>query len=415
MTTVLTAAFVAPMDGPLIRDGAVAFEDGRILSVDGIKTIRNQNPNSEIIDAGNTVILPGLVNAHAHLELSGCTAGDPPASFTDWIGSIPARIGPQPDFAAAARAGAQQSVRFGVTTVGDISQQCHLTRPALRDGPLHVISYGEVLGIGGSRWKVGELLERAMDKSAASPHLTIGVSPHAPYSLDSTNYRNVVDVARWADLPIATHIAELPYERDFLENKSGPLREFLDTIGLWRDDINTFAGPPLKLAQSTELLNAHAVLAHVNYCTDEELAMLAGGNASVVYCPRTHQYFGHPPHRWREMLAAGINVAVGTDSCASSPNLNLVDDLRLMHRIAPQVDPSVLWEMATFRAARALGVEWIAGTLTAGKRADFAVFPIRGDSPLTDILETDVAPSHVWIEGERVHGGAEVRRRPASG
>jgi aminodeoxyfutalosine deaminase len=139
----------------------------------------------------------------------------------------------------------------------------------------------------------------------------------------------------------------------------------------------------------------------VNYCDDDELTLLGRGRASVVYCPRTHAYFGHEPHRWREMLARRINVAVGTDSCGSSPDLNLVDDLRLLHRIAPEIDAQALWEMITIRGARALQMESQVGSISRGKRADLVSFPIRdADDPLRGILEAHAAPLRLWLNGD---------------
>jgi cytosine/adenosine deaminase-related metal-dependent hydrolase len=350
-------------------------------------------------DYGDAVILPGLVNAHTHLELSGCAAGEAPASFTDWIGSMPARIGPARDFGRHARDGAGQSIGFGVTCVGDISQQSEITRAVLRDGTLRVVSFGEVLGIGATRWKVDELTARATDLSSASEWLTVGLSPHAPYSLGWPDYQKAVGAARMARLPIATHLAELPDERMFLEKHSGELREFLDRMGIWQEDVETFRGGPIEMARAAGLLDERALLAHVNYCDDDEIEMLARGKASVVYCPRTHRYFGHPAHRWREMLGRGINVAVGTDSCASSPNLNLVDDLRLMHEIAPEAAVETLWEMGTIRGARAVQMEGNVGSLIVGKFADMVVFPAKAEEPLREILENDVRPMAVWIGG----------------
>ena len=125
---------------------------------------------------------------------------------------------------------------------------------------------------------------------------------------------------------------------------------------------------------------------------DEEMDMLASGQASVVYCPRTHAYFGHPPHRFREMLSRGINVAIGTDSCASSPDLNIVGELRLVHRMAPEVPRGTLWEMITTRGATAIQQADNIGSLTAGKLADFVVFPASTDDPLKEILEEKVLP-----------------------
>ena len=153
------------------------------------------------------------------------------------------------------------------------------------------------------------------------------------------------------------------------------------------------------MARDIGLLDHPTLLAHVNYCDDDELAILSAGRASVVYCPRTHEYFGHPPHRWREMLAAGINIAVGTDSCASSPDLNLLDDLRLMHRIAPEIDSLTLWQIGTMRAARALQLEHEVGSLTPGKRADIVVWPAAGQNALTDLLENADFPVRGWMEG----------------
>jgi cytosine/adenosine deaminase-related metal-dependent hydrolase len=157
----------------------------------------------------------------------------------------------------------------------------------------------------------------------------------------------------------------------------------------------------------SQLLNYPLVLlAHVNYCDDSELDLLSRGVASVAYCPRTHAYFGHPPHRWREMLAQGVNVCVGSDSRASSPDLNLVDDLRLMHRLAPEVPPATLWEMATLRGARALGMSVGWGTLTPGKFADCVALPATTEDPLREILEGSVLPLAVWADGREVLTGA---------
>jgi cytosine/adenosine deaminase-related metal-dependent hydrolase len=159
------------------------------------------------------------------------------------------------------------------------------------------------------------------------------------------------------------------------------------------------------MAQSLGLLDYPTLLAHVNYCDDDEMALLSRGNASVVYCPRTHAFFGHPPHRWRQMLQAGINVAVGTDSCASSPDLNVVEELRLLRRIAPDIAPLELWNMATIRAARAIQMESEGGSLDPGKRADMVLFAASANDPLTIILDENLLPAETWIGGKRCSPG----------
>jgi cytosine/adenosine deaminase-related metal-dependent hydrolase len=411
--TLLTAAWVAPMDQPIIRDGALVFADGTILAVGDAKTLRAAHPDAQLHELGAAVILPGLVNPHTHLELSHCNPGDPPVSFGDWIIKLGERSGrnsgmPHEElFGNATRLGIEQCLRFGITTVGDISQQMQITRPILRAGPIRSISYGEVLGLAKLRPRYDELLPCTTDRSHASGHLRIGLTPHAPYTVDLPGYRQCIDLARTHNLPLATHLAETPHERDFLEHHGGELRELWDSMGLWADGVETFRAGPIDFASEIGLLDYPTLLAHVNYCDDRELAVLSRGRASVVYCPRTHRFFGHPPHRWRDMLARGINIAVGTDSCASSPDLNLVDELRLLHEIALDFPVDQLWQMATTRAARAVAMDDAVGSITSDKAADFVAFNVRTDAPLVEVLEEKRLPLQVWIRGQPVERAAE--------
>jgi cytosine/adenosine deaminase-related metal-dependent hydrolase len=406
------AAFVAPMDGPVLRDAAIVFVGDSILAVGDAATLRADHPDAIVEDLGNTILLPGLVNAHAHLELSDCDPIEPlgNATFTDWIVQLRPRlrVGERTIEEAAAAGvarGVAQCLRFGTTTIGDISQQHDVTRPLLRDGPLRVVSYGEALGLAGARPRFERLLSTATATSQASDWLRIGLSPHAPYTVDLAGYCQCLQLARTHRFPLATHLAETPDEEAFLSDQSGPFRAVWERLGAWADGVETFPDTPIRFAHAIGLLAHPTLLAHVNYCDDGELSLLAAGRASVVYCPRTHAYFGHPPHRWRQMLAAGINVAVGTDSCASSPDLNLVDDLRLLHRVAPEVSPLDLWRMATVQAAMALEMADTIGSLTAGNRADIVGFAANGDEPLREILEGDHLPTAVWIGGTRQERG----------
>jgi cytosine/adenosine deaminase-related metal-dependent hydrolase len=357
-----------------------------------------------VIDAGDCVVLPGLVNAHAHLELSGFCQAPGPKSFADWLLKlVPRSTLAMADVQAMVQrgipAGVDQCLRFGVTSVGDISKQCMFSRPLLRDGPLRVVSYGEVQAMAQRRGLLDERFATATDLTNESPWLRIGVSPHAPYTVEPEGYARCLEFARREHRPIATHLAESPDEAAFLEHGTGPFRELWE-LGLnhWDDRVPKYVGGPIRFARDLGLLDHPTLLAHVNYCDESELDILANGEASVVYCPRTHKYFGHPPHRWRDMLARGINVAVGTDSCASSPNLNLVDELRLLHEIAPEIPVQALWEMATIRGAKAIGMASSVGSITPGKRADFTIFEAPS---LEALLESNIEPREVWINGSR--------------
>jgi aminodeoxyfutalosine deaminase len=404
--TLLRSAFVAPMDGRLIRDGAVWVRDGRVAAVGEYRKLRGAAV--DVTDAGQAVLIPGLVNAHTHLELSDCTPGERPMDGLEgWLVRMLTRTRLEPAelesrSAHGVKTGLGQCLRFGVTSVGDISRQCHITRPILREGPLRVTSFGEVMAMAQRRGLLEPRLELATDRSYQSEFVRIGITPHAPYSIEPEGYRRSLEAAKANGMPLATHLAESRAEWEFLEEHRGPLKDLWDAWLTWDNQVPRYAGGPIRMAKELGLLDYPTVLAHVNYCSDEELELLAGGRASVVYCPRTHDYFAHRPHRFREMMAHGINVAVGTDSCASSPDLNLVEDLRLVRRLYPELDAELLWRMATVNGAKALRVEDEVGTIVAGKRADLVAFAVSTDEPLLEVLEDAMQPCEVWIGGQSV-------------
>lgn len=396
------------MDGPLLRDGAIAFACGEILSVGTLGQIEAQFPSFPVRDLGQAVLMPGLINAHTHMELSdSCSGGEKWAGkFTDWILRLPQRARMDTEVvknsvACATQIGIDQSLRFGVTCVGDITQYPQFSRPVLANSPLRAISYAEALGVGKRRRRFEQLLAYGEENRSDNAHIQFGISPHAPYSVDLPGYEQCLALSRQRQMPLATHLAEWPDETDYLVRHAGMFREFMDLLGFWQEDIKTHSASPIRFADAIGVLDEPAVLAHVNYCDDEELNLLAAGQASVIYCPRTHRYFGHPPHRWREMLDAGINVAIGTDSCASSPDLNLVDEIRLLHKIAPEVESADLWRLITVNAAKALGQNHL-GRLAPRKAADFVAFPTTSDDPLTEILENKQLPIVTWIAGNLI-------------
>jgi cytosine/adenosine deaminase-related metal-dependent hydrolase len=376
--------------------------------------MRAAHPDAEPIELGDVVVVPGLVNAHAHLDLSYVSRAAAPGSFIEWVQAVIRETvqninTPSYFVGGAVNVGLHQCRHFGVTSVGDIGgRYVHALRHTLSCDPtrsgIRLTSYGEVKGMAQRRDRLEPRVAEVIDAAGLDvAAVRIAISPHAPYSIEADGYRRCLEVARARSLPLTTHLAETPYEAEFLASRSGPFRDLWNWLGAWDDQVPTFSGGAIHYAKALGLLDYPAtLLAHVNYCDDEELAILAAGQASVVYCPRTHRYFGHPPHRWRDMLAAGINVALGTDSCASSPDLNLLDDLRLVHQIGPDYPIDELWKIVTIHAARAIDAEAAVGSLTPGKCADFITFPVKTGEPLREIVETHVLPSGVWVGGQRL-------------
>jgi cytosine/adenosine deaminase-related metal-dependent hydrolase len=394
------------MAGKIVRDGAIVCEDGRIVGVGGARDMRAAHPDAEDrVELGSALLLPGLVNAHTHLELTGLGQLPRPGTFVDWILDLRARLMRVTDLAGfqdqGTRAGVGHCLKFGVTTVGDITLNSAITRGTLREAGMTGVSFGEVLGMAGRRGQLEGRLAAAIDRTFEGDGLRVGIEPHAPYSLDLPGYRRCVEEAKRYDLPLATHLAETADEAAFLADGSGEFARLWRALGDWREDVPRFGGGPVRAMASVGLLDRAVVLAHVNYVSDEELALLADSRASVVYCPRTHAYFGHPPHRFAEMLEMGINVALGTDSAASAPDLNLLEEARQVHRLRPELPVSLLFELITTRGARALRMVGEVGRLAVGMRANYCALEVRGGDPLREILEGDAAVVDVgWAKGQ---------------
>ena len=401
---IVKARFVIPVDRPVIDNGAVAFEDGRIIAVGQAGEMPDSPP---FVDYGDAVICPGFVNAHTHLELSAFAGQLPPSpDFTHWLTRVieaaASALAKQIDTQEVVRDGVRQSLSEGVTMVGDIARDPHWTREVLADSPLRGVSFGEVIAIGTRRGLLAERLEAAASTEWQSERLRVGISPHAPFSVEPDAMRACVSEADKTGAPLSIHLAETREEELFTRNRTGPFADFLRNLGVWDVSIPASKCGPVELARRAGLLTERTVIAHANYVDDEDIRQIADSGASVAYCPRTHHAFGHEPHRFRDMLAAGINVCIGTDSLASNPSLSILDELRFLHRQFPDVPAAKLMAMGTLYGARALGFEDEAGSLTVGKQADIVILPLEGVQPAdgwVSILRSSQVTSAAYVAG----------------
>ncbi len=401
----LKSRYVVPVDAPVIENGAVAIRDGRITAVGPARELTDE----AVIDYGDAVICPGFVNAHTHLELTHLAGRvSPSADFVTWLRDLTTIVVQEPptrpQVQEAVQSGISQSLSAGVTTVGDITRQPARSREVLAESILRGVSFGEVIALGTLRDRLSSRLDAAASPEHQTERIRAGISPHAPYTVEPEAMRACARRADDLATPLCIHLAESPDEDTFTRLGEGRFAEFLRRVGIWDDQIPVSGCSPVELAAQTGLLRPGTIVAHANYVSDGDLDLIAGGACSVAYCPRTHRAFGHPPHRFRDMVARGINVCLGTDSLASNPSLSILDELRFLRREHRDLVAEELLALGTLRGAQALGFAAVTGSITLGKSADLAVIPLAPSRPAArwdSILDSAQPPSPVYVSGVR--------------
>jgi cytosine/adenosine deaminase-related metal-dependent hydrolase len=398
----LTARWVFPIDSPPIEHGVVRILGERIHDV-------GPPGGRADIDLGNVAVLPGLVNAHAHLDLTGLRGQVPfTGDFTDWLRAVIAhrRQRSAEQVQQDVRDGIRECLQHGVTLLGDISDR-GLSIDLLSAAPLRAVVFHELLGLTAPR--AGQAWAAAMDWLArpSSTNCRRALSPHAPYSVRRSLLRAVTARAAAAEVPVMIHLAETQAELQLLASKDGTFRRFLETLGVWDAD-----GLVSSVVEVVNILSAvpHVLLAHGNFLGPD---IALGPNVTVVYCPRTHHFFGHPPHPFRSLLDRGVCIALGTDSLASSPDLDLLQEVRFLHQHHPGVPGERLLRMATLTGAEALGWANETGSLTPGKSADLIVVPLppRDGDPHQLLLASNHPIERTlfrgqWVEAPGIASGA---------
>jgi cytosine/adenosine deaminase-related metal-dependent hydrolase len=369
----LTARYVFPVAGPPIAGGCVTVRGERIAAV-------GARPSSEAVDLGNVAILPGFVNAHTHLEFSDLAVplGQPGMPLPEWIRHVIATRRPQNrNPAASIQRGLAESLRSGTTTIGDIATS-GWGEQTIAEASLDVTVFYESIGL--ARERMPERLADAQEfvatalGSQTGHSLQIGLSPHAPYSVHADLVAGLARLAASRGLPVAMHLAESREELELLATGGGPFRDLLAELGAW--DAGAIPGGTRPLDYLRLLAGApRALVIHGNYLDAEEVAFLADrrGRMSVVYCPRTHAYFGHARYPLERLLGLDVAVALGTDSRASNPDLGMLAEMRHVARAFPAIAPETVLRLGTLAGAQALGRAHEAGTIEPEKLANLTI------------------------------------------
>lgn len=400
----LGAAWVVPIDQPPIRDGWVAVDAERIAAVG-----KAGSPNADVYGPlrplGSVALLPGLVNAHTHLELSWLRDRVPPANrFTSWVKQLMvARRGAierpdDPVVLEAAAAGAREAIETGTVAVGDISNSLASVEVLATVG-LRAVVFHELLGF---KETSGALVERTAAQRASArerggDRVRVSLAPHAPYSVSRELFQAVrVAVSASNDPWLSVHVGESPEEMELLAAGTGEWERMLRWIGAWRDDWEPPRTGPIEYLDDLGVIDARTLLVHGVQLTDDSLARVHDRGATLVTCPRSNQWVGVGVPPVERFYRAGVAVAVGTDSLASVDDLNLFSELKAMRWLAPGVPARRLLESATLVGARALGLEQELGSLTAGKAADIVQVDLPHDvDEIEEHLVSGISPSAI--------------------
>jgi cytosine/adenosine deaminase-related metal-dependent hydrolase len=383
---ILRARVILPVSAPPIEDGAILISGNKIRHLAPFRDLR-PHAREKILDLGEVILLPGLVNAHCHLDYTDM-AGElpPPRVFTDWIGSITAAktAWSYSDYARSWLRGAHQLLKTGVTTVADIEAMPDLLPEVWNATPLRIFSFFEMTGIL-SRRRPAEIIAEAVEKidSLRHPRNRAMLSPHAPYSTLPELLRRTATAARKRKWRVSTHIAESEQEFEMFQHAGGKMHDWLARNG--RDNSDCRRGSPVAHFARNKLLGENVLAIHVNYLARGDATLLAKNKTHVVHCPRSHDYFKHAKFERERLANAGVNLCLGTDSLATTrktgkqkPELDLFAEMQLLAGRDPTVSPVEILHMATVNGARALGLAGQIGELSKNAGADLIAVPFTG-------------------------------------
>jgi aminodeoxyfutalosine deaminase len=405
---IIRARVVVTMDGPPIQNGAVAVSRDRITDVGKFSEVkarynrsiddsppgsspsrasrlRRSTPAGSVVDLGEQALLPGLINAHCHLDYT-CLRGKIPRqkSFTDWIRAInaeKAKLSPE-DYVRSINEGFAEAKRFGTTTIANLTAFPELM--ARIQSPIRTWWLAELIDVRDLS-RGNEVVDFAVEQLKSAEHW--GLAPHAPFTASTNLYRRCEEIARSEDVLLTTHLAESGEEMSMFRDTSGPLYDFMKEIGRDMNDC----GRNTPLSQFTEIVRDSStsvgmtdgwMVVHLNELTESDFDLLKESTTkfSIMHCPRSHAYFGHSPFPFEKLRELGFNICLGTDSLASNDDLSLFAEMRAFQRKFPSVSAQEIVKMVTTSPARALRQENLLGKIRSGFVADLIAIPIARHS-----------------------------------
>jgi cytosine/adenosine deaminase-related metal-dependent hydrolase len=405
--TVHRAAWVLPIAGAVIRDGWVAVDGDRVAACGNGADVPGGSAAPAPFGEAPFAILPALVNAHTHLELSHMRGMIPPSgSFAEWMTVLVQlrreRTDPEaPQILSAVRDAIAQARDSGTGLVGDISNTL-VTVALLGEAGMAGRVFHEVLGF--NLPDAAAVVRTGCDRVAAATAgaaVRVNITPHAPYSVSPAMFEEIERVlAEAADAVVSVHLGESPEEIVFLRSGAGGIRTALERIGAWDPGWQAPGCGPVEYMQRFGLLTPRLLAVHGVQFEDDDLARLKSAGGTLVTCPRSNRWTGVGDPDVARFYRSGIRVAVGTDSLASVADLNMFAELARIRTLAPQVPAATILESATRIGAEALGFGKDYGTIEPGKKAALIAVRLPADAvDVEEYLVSGISPADVsWLQ-----------------
>jgi cytosine/adenosine deaminase-related metal-dependent hydrolase len=397
------AAWILPIAGSPIRDGWVTVDRDRIVALGA------QNPTDTVPanDLGNVAILPGLVNAHTHLELSYLRREVPPAAdFVTWVRGVVAARRRRPDAKApeileGVDRAINESVRSGTALVGDIANTLVTIEPLGRSVLAAVVFYELIRFNPDDADAFVERACRELESFASHERVRTSLAAHAPYSVAPQILRAIRRVSERDPLArCSIHLSESAEEVDFLKTGKGAWRTFLEEVDAWNASWEAPGVSPVQFLDEGGFLDPRLLVVHGVQMSREDLKRLAARGVTLVTCPRSNRHTGAGNPPIEAFYASGVRVAIGTDSLASVADLNVFAELAAARQLAPSVPASALLDSATRQGAHALGFGSEYGSIAPGARARLlAVAVPAGTADVEEYLVSGIQPEQVrWLD-----------------
>ncbi len=372
---ILKSKYLLKDPNNVIENGTVVIDDDGMIKFAGQSKDIGGFESYRTIDLDNSAIVPGFVNTHTHLELTHLHKYiKSNGNFTDWIRQlVDKRKGwSECEYVHSVRDGIMSSLKSGTTTVADITRN-GIALHELLTSKIRKLLFFEIINFNPDTAEdtINDF-KSLIAGINTNDLLTIGIFPHAPYTVSDRLYRNCKNVSNELDMVIATHIAETKDEVEFLTTGTGQFVSLLNDFNM----LNNWKHPgqyPINYLNNVGFLNKGCILIHCNYLSDDEIDLIEKTKSNVVFCPRSHEYFSHKDHPFSILMDRNINISLGTDSLASNDTLSILDEMKFIRKHYSELKPQSIFYMGTVAGAVALKMDDKIGKLNPGYYADISV------------------------------------------